>query len=173
MQSGILILHVLVCVVLVLLILLQSGREGMGVIFGGGNNSSVFGSQGAGGVLVKLTTFLAILFVVTSLGYNVLTSSKNNVKSVLDVQFEETAPTNPAPVSMKKAKEEPKKAGSISDQTNTEVKQEQAKLEEKPIASEEKTVEKTSEDKKVNKEETKTPEEKSTDKKENKTTSAK
>ena len=173
MQSGILILHVLVCVVLVLLILLQSGREGMGVIFGGGNNSSVFGSQGAGGVLVKLTTFLAILFVVTSLGYNVLTSSKNNVKSILDVQFEETAPTNPAPVSMEKAKEEPKKAGSISDQTNTETKQEQAKLEEKPIASEEKTVEKTSEDKKVNKEETKTPEEKSTDKKEDKTTSAK
>ena len=48
MQSGILILQVLVCLFLIVLILLQSGREGMGVIFGGGGNSSVFGSQGAG-----------------------------------------------------------------------------------------------------------------------------
>lgn len=134
MQSGILILHVLVCVILVLLILLQSGREGMGVIFGGGNNSSVFGSQGAGGILVKLTTFLAILFVVTSLGYNVLTSTKNNVKSVLDVQFEETTPVNPAPVSVEKAQEEPKKAGAITDKNNTEVDKQEAKAEEKPIA---------------------------------------
>ncbi len=143
MQSGILILHVLVCVILILLILLQSGREGMGVIFGGGNNSSVFGSQGAGGILVKLTTFLAILFVVTSLGYNVLTSTKNNVKSVLDVQFEETAPVNPAPVSVEKAKEEPKKAGAITDRNNTEVDKQEAKAEEKPIAKEEEKTEET------------------------------
>ena len=30
-------LHIVVCVLLVILILLQSGKEGMGVIFGGGN----------------------------------------------------------------------------------------------------------------------------------------
>ena len=43
MQTLILSLHVLVCIILVVLVLLQSGKEGMGVIFGGGN-SSVFGS---------------------------------------------------------------------------------------------------------------------------------
>lgn len=106
MQSGILILHILVCIFLIVLILLQSGREGMGVIFGGGGNSSVFGSQGAGGILVKLTTFLAVMFVVTSLGYNILTANKNNVSSVLDVQFEENAPSAPAPVQVEDAKEE-------------------------------------------------------------------
>ncbi len=99
MQSGILVLHILVCIILIVLILLQSGREGMGVIFGGGGNSSVFGSQGAGGILVKLTTFLAVMFVVTSLGYNILTANKKDVKSILDVQFEESAPVAaPAPV---------------------------------------------------------------------------
>ena len=48
MESLILSLHVVVCVVLIVLVLLQSGKEGMGVIFGGGN-ASVFGSSGAGG----------------------------------------------------------------------------------------------------------------------------
>ena len=95
MQTGILVLHILICVILIVLVLLQSGRDGMGVIFGGGGNSSVFGSQGAGGILSKLTAFLAALFIVTSLGYNIMFSSKSDsVSSVLDVQFEEI-PTNP------------------------------------------------------------------------------
>ena len=101
MQTAILTLHVIVCIILVVLVLLQSGREGMGVIFGGGGHSSVFGSAGAGGVLAKLTTFLAIIFICTSLGYNIMTSStRTSQESVLDVQFEEVpaAPaTEPAP----------------------------------------------------------------------------
>ncbi len=105
MQTAILVLHILICVFLVILVLLQAGREGMGVIFGGGN-SSVFGSQGAGGILTKLTAFLAVLFVVTSLSYNVMFSSQfESSKSILDVQFEETTnqpntesvPVDPAP----------------------------------------------------------------------------
>ena len=98
MQTAILTLHVIVCVILVVLVLLQSGREGMGVIFGGGGNS-VFGNAGAGGILAKLTTFLAVIFICTSLGYNIMTSSTNKtVESVLDVQFEEVpaAPAAPA-----------------------------------------------------------------------------
>jgi len=94
-QTAILTLHVIVCVILVVLVLLQSGREGMGVIFGGGGNS-VFGNAGAGGILSKLTTFLAVIFICTSLGYNIMTSSTNKeVESVLDVQFEEV-PAAPA-----------------------------------------------------------------------------
>lgn len=97
MQTAILTLHVIVCVILVVLVLLQSGREGMGVIFGGGGNSSVFGSAGAGGVLAKLTTFLAVIFICTSLGYNIMNSStRTSQESVLDVQFEEV-PAAPAP----------------------------------------------------------------------------
>lgn len=78
----ILVLHVIVCVVLIVLVLLQSGKEGMGVIFGGGS-SSVLGSSGAGGILVKLTSFVAVLFVATCLSYNILTSSQHADKSVI------------------------------------------------------------------------------------------
>ena len=96
MQTAILVLHILICVILIVLVLLQAGREGMGVIFGGGGNNSVFGSQGAGGILSKLTAFLAVLFIVTSLGYNMMFSSNTKESaSVLDVQFEEV-PAKPA-----------------------------------------------------------------------------
>ena len=75
MQTLILTLHIIVCVLLVILVLLQAGKEGMGVIFGGGN-TSVFGSGGAGGILAKLTTLMAVIFVITSLSYTYVTSSR-------------------------------------------------------------------------------------------------
>ncbi len=97
MQTLILTLHVLVCLILVILVLLQAGKEGMGVIFGGGN-ASVFGSSGAGGLLAKLTAFLAVLFVATSLSYNLLTSSRGEKEStILNIRLEEVpAPQEPA-----------------------------------------------------------------------------
>ena len=66
MQTLILTLHIIVCVLLVILVLLQSGKEGMGVIFGGGN-TSVFGSGGAGGILAKLTTLMAVIFMTVGI----------------------------------------------------------------------------------------------------------
>lgn len=98
MEKLILTLHIVVCVILVLLVLLQSGKEGMGVIFGGGS-SSLFGSTGAGGILVKLTTFVAVIFLATSLGYNILTSVKTTRDStILDINVDDpSAPVKPAP----------------------------------------------------------------------------
>ncbi len=93
MQTLILSLHLIVCILIILVILLQSGKEGMGVIFGG-SNTSVFGSSGAGGFLAKLTAFLAILFVITSLSYTIVTKNKDINQSVIfDVQLEETSTT--------------------------------------------------------------------------------
>ena len=85
MQTLILTLHIIVCVLLVILVLLQAGKEGMGVIFGGGN-SSVFGSGGAGGILAKLTALMAVIFVITSISYTLVTSSRpSSQSSILDV----------------------------------------------------------------------------------------
>lgn len=100
MQTLILSLHVIVCITLVILILLQAGKEGMGVIFGGGN-ASVFGSSGAGGLLAKMTAFMAVLFIITSLSYNLISSSsKTHESTILDVRMEDiptqTAPAAPA-----------------------------------------------------------------------------
>ena len=100
MGTLILTLHVVACIVLVVLVLLQSGKEGMGVIFGGGS-SSLFGSSGAGSILVKLTAFIAVLFIVTSLSYNVITSAKSPEESVVDkvnaVQIDEPPAPQTAP----------------------------------------------------------------------------
>lgn len=92
MEKLLLTLHIIVCVILVLLVLLQSGKEGMGVIFGGGS-ASLFGGAGAGGILVRLTTFVAVIFFATSLGYNILTGVKTSKEEILkEVFIDEPAP---------------------------------------------------------------------------------
>ncbi len=89
MQTLILTLHIIVCVLLVILVLLQAGKEGMGVIFGGGGGS-VFGSSGAGGILSKLTAFMAVLFLFTCLSYTYVTNVRtDDGSSILNVQLEE------------------------------------------------------------------------------------
>lgn len=129
MQHFVLTIHILTCVFLVVFVLLQSGQEGMGVIFGGGS-SSVFGSTGAGGLLVRVTTVLAVIFLVTSLAYNILTKPSNLGDSSLmtkgaagmavpapakqtpppsGVTFEEKAPQSAAPAAAQPAPAAPAK----------------------------------------------------------------
>jgi preprotein translocase subunit SecG len=74
-NTLLLTIHVLACVSLVTLVLMQSGAQGMGVIFGG-SSSSLFGSSGAGGLLTKLTVGVAVVFFVTSLTFTYMDASK-------------------------------------------------------------------------------------------------
>ena len=61
------VLHVVVCVVLILVILLQAGKGGgMGAAFGGGSQT-VFGGRGAQTFLGKVTSACAAIFMLTSL----------------------------------------------------------------------------------------------------------
>jgi preprotein translocase subunit SecG len=90
-------LHVIACLILITVVLLQSGKEGMGVIFGGGSGS-VFGSSGAGGLLTKVTAGAAAIFLATSLTYNVLTKPDRAPEgSLMDVQVEENRQQEQAP----------------------------------------------------------------------------
>ena len=62
------VLHVLVCLILIVVVLLQRGKGAeIGAVFGGGGSSTVFGSRGAGNFFTKLTTGAAIVFMGTSL----------------------------------------------------------------------------------------------------------
>ena len=62
------VLHVMVCLVLIVVVLLQRGKGAeIGAVFGGGAGTTVFGSRGAGNFLTKLTTGAAIIFMLTSL----------------------------------------------------------------------------------------------------------
>jgi preprotein translocase subunit SecG len=61
------VIHVLACLFLIVVVLLQTGKGAdMGAVFGGGSQT-LFGSSGAGNFLTKLTTATAIAFMLTSL----------------------------------------------------------------------------------------------------------
>jgi preprotein translocase subunit SecG len=80
------ILHVLVCVFLVIVVLLQSGKAAdLAGAFGGMGSQTAFGPRGAATVLSKATTIAAGLFMVTSLTLAVMATRNAGVgRSVLD-----------------------------------------------------------------------------------------
>jgi preprotein translocase subunit SecG len=76
MHIVVVILHVLACIGLIMIVLLQRGKGAdLGAAFGG-SSQTVFGSQGAGGFLTKMTTVVAVLFMFTSLGLAYLSSNR-------------------------------------------------------------------------------------------------
>lgn len=78
MYQLLLMLHVCVAVVLVALVLLQQGKGAdMGASFGAGASNTVFGSQGTGGFLFRLTASLALVFFLTSLGLSFVVSTQH------------------------------------------------------------------------------------------------
>ncbi len=91
MNTFLLVLHVLVCLVLILVVLLQRGKgSDMGAALGGGGSNTVFGSRGAGNFLTKLTTGAAIGFMLTSLSLSYLTTQGGNILD-FDEALEEAA----------------------------------------------------------------------------------
>lgn len=68
MSTFLVVLHVMVCLVIVVVVLLQRGKGAeIGAVFGGGASSTVFGSRGAGNFLTKITTGAAVTFMGTSM----------------------------------------------------------------------------------------------------------
>ena len=67
MQIAMITIHLLACIIMVLVVLLQTGKgASLGAAFGGASQT-VFGSSGAQTFLGKLTTAVAIIFMITSL----------------------------------------------------------------------------------------------------------
>ncbi len=68
MTTIVVALHITVCILLILIVLLQSGKGAeMGVSIGGGGGQTLFGAAGPATILTKITTAIAIIFMVTSL----------------------------------------------------------------------------------------------------------
>jgi preprotein translocase subunit SecG len=83
MYTAITIVHVLACIFLALVVLLQTGKGAdMGAVFGG-SSSTVFGSSGAGNFLTRLTTATAIIFMLTSISLTYL-SARQTTATVFD-----------------------------------------------------------------------------------------
>ena len=92
-------LHVLVCFVLVLVIMLQSGNAAdLAGAFGGAGSQTAFGPRGAATFLSKATTWCAIVFMLTSLTLSIKrtpTGVTAGASSVLE-ETTKTAPAKPA-----------------------------------------------------------------------------
>jgi len=96
MYTVITIIHVLSCIFLVLVVLLQTGKGAdMGAVFGG-SSSTVFGSSGAGTFLTRLTTATAVVFMLTSLSLTYF-SSRRNTATVFDSAPASAPAAAPAP----------------------------------------------------------------------------
>ena len=70
--------HVIVCLFLIAVVLLQSGKSGdIAAAFGGMGSQTAFGPRGAATVLTKATTWCAIIFMVTSITLSVMYTRKS------------------------------------------------------------------------------------------------
>ncbi|GMU59586.1 MAG: hypothetical protein AMXMBFR34_13490 [Myxococcaceae bacterium] len=90
-------LHVLLCVFMIFVILLQPGKDaGMGAALGGGAATSAFGGRGAVTFLSKVTAASAVAFFLTSLGLS-LVGLRHSVGSTLADELAKTPPPAGAP----------------------------------------------------------------------------
>jgi len=69
------IIHIFICIILIIAVLLQSGKAAdLAGAFGGVGSQTAFGPRGAATLLHKITTICAVLFMITSLGLWLFTS---------------------------------------------------------------------------------------------------
>jgi preprotein translocase subunit SecG len=95
MYGIIFALHVLICILLIIVVLLQQTRgAGMSSVFGGGGTDSLFGGKGATPFFIKLTSGLAIGFFLTSL-LLVLIARRPVAKSAVERGLETEVPLAP------------------------------------------------------------------------------
>ena len=88
------ILHIVVCLFLIGVVLLQQSKGAdLAGAFGGQGSQTAFGPRGAANLLTRLTTWSAIIFMLTSIGLTILMSRTSGNHSVLsDTPSSQTVP---------------------------------------------------------------------------------
>jgi preprotein translocase subunit SecG len=96
MGLALAIVHILVCLLLIMIVLLQTGKGAdMGAAFGGGSSQTLFGSAGPAGFFTKITTAVAIIFMVTSIGLAYMYSHRTGSSTVKETKPQKSAPAEP------------------------------------------------------------------------------
>ena len=91
------IVHVIVCLFLIIVVLLQSGKAGdISAAFGGQGSQAAFGPRGAATGLSRATTISAILFMLTSITLSINAIKQGGPKSVLQGVKSAPAQSQPA-----------------------------------------------------------------------------
>jgi preprotein translocase subunit SecG len=105
MITLITIVHVVVCLFLIIVVLLQSGKSGdIAAAFGGQGSQTAFGPRGTATALSKATTWSAIIFMLTSITLSIMAQRRAGPASVLEgIKTSQTSkPATPPPPAQKK-----------------------------------------------------------------------
>lgn len=87
MSILLIVIHVIVCIALIMIVLLQTGKGAdMGAAFGGGGSQTLFGSSGASTFLSKATTIAAVVFMLTSLFLAYVSSDRSATSVITNTQ---------------------------------------------------------------------------------------
>jgi preprotein translocase subunit SecG len=91
------IIHIIVCLFLIIVVLLQSGTSGdIAAAFGGMGSQTAFGPRGSATALTKATAWATVIFILTSITLSVEASRHTGPKSALQGITERPAKTAPA-----------------------------------------------------------------------------
>jgi preprotein translocase subunit SecG len=94
-------IHVIVCAVLILVVLLQHGKSAdIAATFGGVGSQTAFGPRGTATLLSRVTTWCAVIFMLTSISLSML--SNHSASGAGSVMQGEKAPSTPAPAPQSK-----------------------------------------------------------------------
>jgi preprotein translocase subunit SecG len=103
MFTLIVVIHVLVCLIIIGMVLLQAGKGAdIGSAFGGSGSQAVFGSMGTPTVLGKITSAVAVVFLVTSFSLAVLSHNRSTTIMPASAPAGTSTPAAPAPAPEKK-----------------------------------------------------------------------
>lgn len=95
-MTLLLILHILACIILILVVLLQSGKAGdLASAFGGTSSQTAFGARSAATLLTRGTAVCAVTFMVTSLGLAILYTQGTDSTVMEDMPQTEGVPVIP------------------------------------------------------------------------------
>lgn len=94
MSLFVIVIHVIVCIALIMIVLLQTGKGAdMGAAFGGGSSNTLFGATGASTFLGKMTTVAAVVFMLTSLILAYMATNRRGTSVLVDQPaVEQTTP---------------------------------------------------------------------------------
>ena len=99
MMYLILAIHIIVCIFIVIVVLLQSGKSGdVAAAFGGMGSQTAFGPRSSANVLTKATTWSAVIFMITSIALSVMMGKHTSGGSILEnskPSKQTTAPAQP------------------------------------------------------------------------------
>ncbi len=92
------VFHVIVCVFLILVVLVQQGKGAdWAGAFGGGGSQTTFGARSTGSILERATTAAAVIFMITSIALAILISQSGSGTSVIREGAKSNAPQPAAP----------------------------------------------------------------------------